>query len=143
VVISNEKKVGNVPNNISCADFQDWLNDCDMLDIPIQSHEFTWSNGRRGNQRIDMRLDRAVCGVSCLDDWKTIACSTLARCNSDHHLIFLKMGDLVGGIMFLIFWLCGMKEKTARILLKKSGVLLLLVVLCLPCRKSLRHSRLH
>ena len=66
-----------------------------MLDVPIKSHEFTWPNGRRGNQRIDMRLDRAVCSVSCLDDWKTIACSTLSSCDSDHHLIFLKMGDLV------------------------------------------------
>lgn len=81
--------------DLSFADFKNWMNINDMMDIPTHEHDFTSTNRRKGNQRIDMRLDRAVCNVTCLDLCKNTSCSTFGRCNSDHHPILLQMGDLV------------------------------------------------
>ncbi|XP_019418408.1 PREDICTED: uncharacterized protein LOC109329190 [Lupinus angustifolius] len=55
----------------------------------IRGSAFTWSNRRRGNALTEKRLYRSLCNKEWIDSWSQVACCTLPRISSDHHLILL------------------------------------------------------
>ena len=60
-IISNEERKGGIrPHKLSCEEFHSWCNNSGMMDIPTRGQLFTWTNGRKGRQLIDMRLDKGV-----------------------------------------------------------------------------------
>lgn len=59
--------------------------------MPSSGVPYTWSNGRQGAKRIDMRLDRSFCNDESLSTWNTISCHTLSRMHSDHTPLLLTL----------------------------------------------------
>ncbi|GAU50179.1 hypothetical protein TSUD_408720, partial [Trifolium subterraneum] len=53
------------PNGL-CMGFQQAVNDCDLTDIPIEGHPFTWIKSRGTPHVIEERLDRAMASTSWL-----------------------------------------------------------------------------
>ena len=70
------------------------MNECDIFCLDTQCSLYTWTNNRVGNQRIDIRLDRAFCNNNALGLWRFVECSTLVRHNSDHHPTLLNCSRL-------------------------------------------------
>ena len=83
----------SLPNNLSCAEFHDWINLNELLSIPSLGASFTWSNGRLGNQRIERKLDKVFCNFPCLDTWYNYRYKILV-CNCfDHHPLLVKFAS--------------------------------------------------
>lgn len=76
-------------SNVSCADFKNWYDSCNLLHLPTNGSAFTWSNGRRGSQHTEKRLDRSLCNNDWLNLWSSATFCTLVRSKSDHYPILL------------------------------------------------------
>ena len=66
LLASDESKGGSIPNQVSCFLFNSWVNSNKLLDMPITSPFFTWSNGKSGTHRIEHKLDHAFVTVIVL-----------------------------------------------------------------------------
>ena len=82
-----EARAGSLSNNLSCAEFHDWINSNKLLAIPSSNASFTWSNRRLGNQRIERKLDRVLFNFPCLDTWYNCRYKVLVHNYSNHHLL--------------------------------------------------------
>ncbi|XP_058768237.1 uncharacterized protein LOC131641969 [Vicia villosa] len=60
------------------------MEDCGLTDLGFQGHPFTWSNGRKGKDNIQCRLDRAIASHSFLNRFSPIRVIHLPRYGSDH-----------------------------------------------------------
>ncbi|WCJ31760.1 hypothetical protein M5689_013220 [Euphorbia peplus] len=76
------------------AEFQNCLEDCNLIDLGWKISEFTWFNRREGNDSIWERLDRAIVDKGWFDIFLTVTVLTLPRICSDHHPILI---DTQGG----------------------------------------------
>ncbi|KAF6151738.1 hypothetical protein GIB67_002021 [Kingdonia uniflora] len=88
--LQTEKFGGSGPTLSSINEFNDCLDECELLESVTLGMKLTWCNGQSGGARISRRLDRALYNskwASSFDGWKVKA---LARENSDH-------STLVGG----------------------------------------------
>ncbi|XP_058751102.1 uncharacterized protein LOC131624142 [Vicia villosa] len=72
------------PNNISMREFFQWDDSNHLHHLPTIGSFFTWSNGRKGNQLTEKRLDRVMCNLDMIDTCPNIVCHTLNRIKSDH-----------------------------------------------------------
>lgn len=89
VLGAHEKVGGHPPPSLSCADFLSFTNDANLLHLPTSGTFFTWTNGRRGRNRIQLRLDRALCNSVALDFWDALNVVALPRFKSDHSPLLL------------------------------------------------------
>ena len=55
------EKTGRAPNTRACQDFITALDNCSLTCLEIKGSLYTWTNNRRGPQRVDIRLDPALC----------------------------------------------------------------------------------
>lgn len=68
-ILHRWEKIGARPADFyRMTSFQDFLNDCSLLDLPSHGCAFTWSNHREGDALVKERLDRAVCNA----DWRVL-----------------------------------------------------------------------
>nr|POE62199.1 hypothetical protein CFP56_39527 [Quercus suber] len=65
IVYSYEKLGGLERDGKWMAKFRDYLDKCGLFDLGFVGHRFTWCNGRHGDQRTKLRLDRMVAN----EDW--------------------------------------------------------------------------
>ena len=65
IIYSYEKAEGLERNGKQMTDFRDCLGRCGLLDLGYVGQCFTWCNGRYGDQRTKLRLDRMV----AIEDW--------------------------------------------------------------------------
>ena len=73
------------------TDFRDCLGRCGLLDLGYVGQRFTWCNGRYGDQRTKLRLDRMV----AIEDWLKLypeaSVHHFSMSNSDHCLLVLAL----------------------------------------------------
>ncbi|GAU30401.1 hypothetical protein TSUD_364470 [Trifolium subterraneum] len=62
---SDKKGIHPHPNGL-CMGFRQAVSDCDLTDIPIEGHQFTWIKSRGTPHVIEERLDRAIASTSWL-----------------------------------------------------------------------------
>ncbi|XP_058732856.1 uncharacterized protein LOC131604433 [Vicia villosa] len=68
-LLSQQDKRGNHEHpNWLCVGFRQVVNDCDLNDIPIEGHQFTWIKSRGTDHVIEERLDRALAN----SDWLSL-----------------------------------------------------------------------
>ena len=65
IVYSHEKSEGLARDGKQMANFRDCLDRCGLFDLGFVGQRFTWCNGRHGDQRTKLRLDRMVAN----EDW--------------------------------------------------------------------------
>ncbi|XP_058756625.1 uncharacterized protein LOC131629842 [Vicia villosa] len=89
IISSDEYRGNHSPSKIPMTDFFNWSNDNHYIHLPTVGNFLTWSNGRKGRNLTEKRLDRAICNTDFLDACCTLVCSTLPRFKSDHFPILL------------------------------------------------------
>ncbi|GAU19381.1 hypothetical protein TSUD_76250 [Trifolium subterraneum] len=62
---ADKKGIHPHPNGL-CMGFRQTVSDCDLTDIPIEGHQFTWIKSRGTPHVIEERLDRAMASTSWL-----------------------------------------------------------------------------
>ncbi|XP_058761720.1 uncharacterized protein LOC131635127 [Vicia villosa] len=89
-LLSQADKVGLHPHpNWLCAGFQQVVSDCNLVDIPIEGHQFTWVKSRGTEHMIEERLDRALSDMVWLQLFPNVKLLNLIASHSDHSPIML------------------------------------------------------
>ncbi|XP_058746815.1 uncharacterized protein LOC131619766 [Vicia villosa] len=84
IIGADEYKGSHNPARIPMQDFFHWSDSNKLIHLPTVGNFFTWSNGRRGRQLTEKRLDRVICNLDMLDLCNTVVCHTLSKLKSDH-----------------------------------------------------------
>ncbi|XP_019431193.1 PREDICTED: uncharacterized protein LOC109338415 [Lupinus angustifolius] len=83
----------SLPNRISCTEFNSFLDDNLLINIPTIGATFTWTNRRLGAANTERRLDRAICNEEWINNWSQVSCCSLPRLASDHHPLLLNLAS--------------------------------------------------
>lgn len=70
-------------------DFRECLSRCELFDLGYVGQRYTWSNGRAGEQRTKLRLDRIVASESWMDIFSEASVHHVSMSISDHCLLSL------------------------------------------------------
>uniref|UniRef100_A0A2N9G614 Uncharacterized protein n=1 Tax=Fagus sylvatica TaxID=28930 RepID=A0A2N9G614_FAGSY len=95
VVRFPSEKSGLVSFNSAMHEFNDFISDCGLLDIPLEGGMFTWSNNREVPAM--SRIDRFLISPAWVDHFGLVNQLRLPRLLSDHFPIRLDCGRLDGG----------------------------------------------
>lgn len=71
--------------------FKECLSDCDLIDLGFVGQRFAWCNGRIGEQRTLVRLDRIVANKDCLNLFPEAKVFHRTMAASDHCLLNLSL----------------------------------------------------
>lgn len=97
--------IGDMNNVISQADkqgsrtyphslvqgFRDVVDDCDLIDMPLVGHQFTWERGICTTEMIEVRMDRALVSAYFLNLFAVSKLVNLEVSTSDHSPILLQL----------------------------------------------------
>ncbi|MCH97306.1 endonuclease/exonuclease/phosphatase family protein [Trifolium medium] len=75
--------------------FRQAVSDCDLSDIPIEGHPFTWIKSRGTPHVIEERLDRAMASTSWLHLFPHVRLSNLLASHSYHSPILLQCKPII------------------------------------------------
>jgi hypothetical protein len=78
------------PARLPMVEFQSWSDVFNLIHLPTRGAEFSWANGRRGNNYTEKRLDRALCNQAFIDLCSSLTVSTLTKHKSDHYPLLLE-----------------------------------------------------
>ncbi|XP_043698819.1 uncharacterized protein LOC122649647 [Telopea speciosissima] len=79
-----EKSGGKQYQHRDCNIFQQFISDCNLMDLGYQGPPYTWSNKRTGSDLIRVRLDRGFANASWIQDFPDYAVLNKAALGSDH-----------------------------------------------------------
>ncbi|KAF7815483.1 ribonuclease H [Senna tora] len=89
-----EQKGGSSPNSQRCRNFQNWINDCNLIDLKPSGLFFTWEGPKRpGQQKLYKRLDRVLCSASWRTTFVDASTKSITKIHSDHHPILVTSED--------------------------------------------------
>jgi len=85
------RKKGGVQANIrKCLQFNNWINECSLMEVTTWGIKFTWRGPQwNGRDRVFKKLDRVLCNVSWRLRYHEGFAKVLPRVQSDHHPIIL------------------------------------------------------
>jgi len=89
----SEKNGGSNAGSSRRCRFQEWINNCKLIDLGFTGPFHTWSNLRPGLARISERLDKALANVEWRLAYPEACVKHLPRTHSDHCPLLI---DLVG-----------------------------------------------
>uniref|UniRef100_A0A803QI56 Reverse transcriptase n=1 Tax=Cannabis sativa TaxID=3483 RepID=A0A803QI56_CANSA len=90
-IVRHEDKRGGRPYPQRLIDgFQQALNDCNLIDMELVGHPFTWEKGRGSRNWIEVRLDRALINDAWSQIFQGASLINLEISSSDHCPIFLE-----------------------------------------------------
>ncbi|PNX98658.1 ribonuclease H, partial [Trifolium pratense] len=90
-LLSQEDKLGSHPHpNWLCTGFRNVVSDCDLTDIQLEGHRFTWIKSRGTPHVIEERLDRAMATSDWLALFPEVKLINLLATHSDHSPILLQ-----------------------------------------------------
>jgi hypothetical protein len=95
VVRFPSEKLGLMSFNSTMHEFNDFISECGLLDIPLEGGLFTWSNNR--DVPAMSRIDRFLFSPAWADHFGLVNQQHLPRLLSDHFPIRLDCGRIVGG----------------------------------------------
>ena len=67
------------------------INDCELSELELMGHQFTWERGRGTTAWIQERLDRAFTSVSWFEEFLLSRLTNLLASSSDHSPILLEL----------------------------------------------------
>ncbi|GAU19166.1 hypothetical protein TSUD_89310 [Trifolium subterraneum] len=91
---ADKKGIHPHPNGL-CMGFRQAVSDCDLTDIPIEGHQFTWIKSRGTPHVIEERLDRAMASTSWLQLFPQVRLTNLLASHSDHSPILLQCKPII------------------------------------------------
>ncbi|KAG5563042.1 hypothetical protein RHGRI_005701 [Rhododendron griersonianum] len=97
IMCSAEKKGGVVRPAWSLKGFQNFINDCGLVDLGFSGYPFTWHNNRSGIDSVQERLDRVLATPSWCLSFAQASVTHLDTVGSDHNAIHLKLRDHARG----------------------------------------------
>lgn len=77
------------PDNL-IRGFTEALQDCDLFDLGMVGHAFTWEKGRGSDHWVEERLDRAVATTDWCSMFNDASVRNILTLTSDHSAIFLN-----------------------------------------------------
>ncbi|KAK2445306.1 hypothetical protein QL285_016251 [Trifolium repens] len=84
-MLSAEDKRGvSLRPNWMIRGFRQVVQDCMLIDLPMEGHPFTWTKGRRALNPTEERLDRALATQSWLDEFPQFKFINATADRSDH-----------------------------------------------------------
>ncbi|XP_026419529.1 uncharacterized protein LOC113315469 [Papaver somniferum] len=84
-ILSIEEKVGaRAPSRISMLDFNECLDQCQLLQAPKNGLDFSWSNCQYGDRRILCHLDKSLYNMEWLEKFPNWGYKVGLRVVSDH-----------------------------------------------------------
>ncbi|KAI9076668.1 hypothetical protein K1719_041433 [Acacia pycnantha] len=87
-----EQKGGGRVNETRCRRFNDWIQECDLIDVDSKGPFYTWKGPKwDGLDRVYKSLDRCLCNISWLEKFVDAEVRTLPRLCSDHHPLFVSL----------------------------------------------------
>ncbi|KAI9121265.1 hypothetical protein K1719_008298 [Acacia pycnantha] len=88
----SEQMGGGRVNETRCRRFNNWIEDCRLIDMDAQGPFFTWKGPKwEGLERVYKRLDRCFCSVSWLEKFVDAEIRVLPRICSDHHPLLVRL----------------------------------------------------
>ncbi|KAI9072961.1 hypothetical protein K1719_045090 [Acacia pycnantha] len=91
-----EQKGGGRINETRCRKFNDWIQNCNLLDIEAGGPFFTWKWPKwEGLERVYKRLDRCLCNAQWQERFNKADVRVLPRIGSDHHPIVIRLEEEV------------------------------------------------
>ncbi|XP_031127667.1 uncharacterized protein LOC116029767 [Ipomoea triloba] len=91
-IANHGEKRGHIPHPDNLIrGFNETLQDCELSDLVMRGHEFTWTKGRGTDHWIEERLDRAVVSMEWRDLYDDAYVQNLHAVTSDHSAIFLSL----------------------------------------------------
>lgn len=111
VCSQEDKRGGRSYPQILIRGFLDVLEDCNLSNLNLIGHPFTWKRGVGTEDWIEIRLDRAVSTPDFLNMFKDVTLTNLEVSTSDHYpllLEFYKVHQVVKSRAFRFenAWLC-------------------------------------
>ncbi|WJX92273.1 hypothetical protein P8452_73938 [Trifolium repens] len=95
-LLSQEDKLGHNPHpNWLFSGFRSAVNDCDITDIQLEGHRFTWIKSRGSSHVIEERLDRAMASSDWLALFPEVKLTNLLASHSDHSPILLHTNPVL------------------------------------------------
>lgn len=95
LLLVKDIKGGTPHSNWLFWGFQEIVTDCNLLDVPLNGHQFTWSRGREANNLLEECLDRALGNPSWYARFPNAKLLNLVALISDHSLILLETSQSV------------------------------------------------
>ncbi|KAH7839880.1 hypothetical protein Vadar_009914 [Vaccinium darrowii] len=89
VLNSEEKKGGLDPAYWTTSKFQDFIDQCNLIDLGFTGYPFTWRNNREGEGYIQERLDRALATQSWRTKFAQATVEHIDAVGSDHNALLL------------------------------------------------------
>ncbi|KAI9081491.1 hypothetical protein K1719_036512 [Acacia pycnantha] len=87
-----EQRGGRGANETRCRVFNEWIQDCNLVDMETKGPFFTWKGPKwDGLDRVFKRLDRCLCNVSWLEMFEDTEVRVIPRVGSDHHPMLVKL----------------------------------------------------
>ncbi|KAL2895153.1 hypothetical protein RDABS01_011062, partial [Bienertia sinuspersici] len=84
-ILYNEEKLGcSLREQSVMGEFKEALEDCGLMDLGYVGFEYTWWNGREGDDSIHERLDRMVGNNKWLEEFPLLTVYHLNQGDSDH-----------------------------------------------------------
>ncbi|KAH7864775.1 hypothetical protein Vadar_033674 [Vaccinium darrowii] len=91
IVSADEKRGGVFPVQSNLRGFQDFINECHLLDLGFSDYPFTWRNNREGEGFIQERLDRVLVSPSRRTRFSHARVEHLDAIGSDHSALLLHL----------------------------------------------------
>ncbi|KAI9114744.1 hypothetical protein K1719_014442 [Acacia pycnantha] len=83
-----EQRGGGRVNETRCSKFNDWIQDCSLIDLEANGPFYTWKGPKwDGLERVYKRLDRCLCNVLWQAQFVNTVIKVIPRVCSDHHPI--------------------------------------------------------
>jgi exonuclease III len=90
-ILTTEDKRGNVPHPRWLLNgFRQAISDCDLIDVSIQGHAYTWARRLGHEDVVEERLDRALVNQSWMNLFPHCTLHNLVSGASDHSPILLN-----------------------------------------------------
>ncbi|KAI9080833.1 hypothetical protein K1719_037142 [Acacia pycnantha] len=87
-----EQKGGGRVSESRCKKFNEWIQNCSLLDLETSGPFFTWKGPKwEGLERVFKRLDRCLCNVRWFETFEDAEVRVIPRVGSDHHPLLIKM----------------------------------------------------
>lgn len=91
VLGAHEYREKGLPLKITSDEFRGWSDSNLSTHLQIKGVQFTWNNGRRGNNLIEKRLDRLICKDVWLEFRSDVAYCIFPSNDSDQYSILLQV----------------------------------------------------
>lgn len=94
-ILGTHEQIGGIlPGMLSCADFQGFLDRCELIQLPTTGLFYTWARDRFDTGHLERKLDRVLCNSTWLGTWFFSSCH-VPRTVSDHPPLLINCTDSV------------------------------------------------